>query len=166
MNRLRLSAIVKAFTGGTTGQVLTKTGSGYGQAEWQDSASGSVAWGDVTGKPSTFTPSAHGHTIADTSGLQTALDGKQAAIPWVATTVTLPSAVGVFDAEATVTAASCTPSSTIELRLASTADTDENEPEMLSLIAATAKPGSGSFALVLAFSELTSGPVKLQYRVA
>jgi hypothetical protein len=40
--------------------------------------SGSVAWADVTGKPSTFTPSAHTHVIADTTGLQTALDGKQA----------------------------------------------------------------------------------------
>ncbi len=33
----------------------------------------------LTGKPSTFTPSAHSHAISDTTGLQTALDGKQAA---------------------------------------------------------------------------------------
>lgn len=38
-----------------------------------------VAWGDVTGKPSTFTPSTHTHAISDTTGLQAALDGKQAA---------------------------------------------------------------------------------------
>lgn len=37
----------------------------------------SVAWTGVTGKPSTFTPSAHSHVISDTTGLQTALDGKQ-----------------------------------------------------------------------------------------
>lgn len=37
---------------------------------------GSVAWADITGKPSTFTPSAHTHTIVDVTGLQTALDGK------------------------------------------------------------------------------------------
>jgi len=30
----------------------------------------SVAWGDVTGKPSTFPPSAHTHVIADVTGLQ------------------------------------------------------------------------------------------------
>jgi hypothetical protein len=40
---------------------------------------GSVAWVDVTGKPSTFPPSTHTHAIADVTGLQTALDGKQPA---------------------------------------------------------------------------------------
>lgn len=43
-------------------------------------AGGAVAWVDVTGKPTTFTPSAHGHVIADVVGLQTALDGKQATL--------------------------------------------------------------------------------------
>ena len=36
------------------------------------------AWGDVTGKPTAFTPAAHGHSIGDVSGLTTALDGKAA----------------------------------------------------------------------------------------
>jgi hypothetical protein len=40
---------------------------------------GSTAWADITGKPATFTPSSHTHAIADTTGLQTALDGKAAA---------------------------------------------------------------------------------------
>lgn len=35
---------------------------------------GSVAWGDVTGKPSTFAPATHEHAIADVTGLQSALD--------------------------------------------------------------------------------------------
>lgn len=39
---------------------------------------GSVAWADITGKPSTFAPSAHTHAIADTTGLQAALDSKAA----------------------------------------------------------------------------------------
>lgn len=39
-------------------------------------SAGSVAWANVTGKPSTFTPSSHTHTIANVSGLQTALDNK------------------------------------------------------------------------------------------
>ncbi|WP_017999934.1 hypothetical protein [Paracoccus sp. N5] len=34
------------------------------------------AWGDITGKPTTFAPSAHSHAISDTTGLQAALDGK------------------------------------------------------------------------------------------
>lgn len=36
------------------------------------------SWGDVTGKPTAFTPAAHGHSIGDVSGLTTALDGKAA----------------------------------------------------------------------------------------
>lgn len=35
-----------------------------------------AAWADITGKPSTFAPSAHDHGIADVTGLQGALDGK------------------------------------------------------------------------------------------
>jgi hypothetical protein len=38
---------------------------------------GPVAWVDITGKPTTFPPEAHTHVIADVTGLQTALDGKQ-----------------------------------------------------------------------------------------
>ena len=33
-------------------------------------------WVDITDKPTTFTPAAHVHTIANVTGLQTALDGK------------------------------------------------------------------------------------------
>lgn len=43
-----------------------------------DSAAKSAAWGDVTGKPSTFPPADHDHAIGDVTGLQSALDGKQA----------------------------------------------------------------------------------------
>lgn len=35
-----------------------------------------VAWDKVTGKPSTFAPSSHTHTIVNVTGLQAALDGK------------------------------------------------------------------------------------------
>ena len=38
-----------------------------------------TTWEGLTGKPSTFPPSTHSHAIADVTGLQTALDGKQAA---------------------------------------------------------------------------------------
>lgn len=34
----------------------------------------SVAWGDVSGKPSTFPPATHTHAIADVTGLQAILD--------------------------------------------------------------------------------------------
>lgn len=36
---------------------------------------GTVDWTEVTGKPSTFTPSTHSHSISDVTGLQAALDG-------------------------------------------------------------------------------------------
>ena len=38
---------------------------------------GTVAWQDVTDKPSTFTPSAHNHVVADITDLQGKLDAKQ-----------------------------------------------------------------------------------------
>jgi hypothetical protein len=41
-------------------------------------APGATNYTQLTNVPSTFPPSAHGHTIADVIGLQTALDGKQA----------------------------------------------------------------------------------------
>lgn len=44
------------------------------------------AWGVIADKPSTFTPSAHSHAISDVSGLQTALDGKQASGSYAAAT--------------------------------------------------------------------------------
>jgi len=43
-------------------------------------AAESVPWSGVTGKPSTFTPSSHTHSISEVTNLQAALDGK-AAIP-------------------------------------------------------------------------------------
>lgn len=36
-------------------------------------------YADLTGIPATFAPSSHTHVIADVTGLQAALDGKQAA---------------------------------------------------------------------------------------
>lgn len=39
---------------------------------------GTTTWSGITDKPSTFAPSAHSHPISEVTGLQTALDGKQA----------------------------------------------------------------------------------------
>lgn len=47
-------------------------------AEHAPSATG-VEWADVTDKPSTFTPAAHGHAVGDVTGLQGQLDGKSPA---------------------------------------------------------------------------------------
>ena len=39
-----------------------------------------ATWGSVTGKPSTFTPAAHTHTIANVTGLQAIIDDLTARI--------------------------------------------------------------------------------------
>lgn len=53
-----------------------------GKVNSADSAD-SVPWSGVTGKPSSFTPNAHGHNISEVSGLQDALDSKQASGSYV-----------------------------------------------------------------------------------
>lgn len=45
-------------------------------AAWVSNNLGSIAWADVTGKPETFTPSAHTHATTDVTGLQTYVDGR------------------------------------------------------------------------------------------
>lgn len=57
--------------------LLTWTGGGGG---------GSTSWASITGKPSSFPPETHTHVIADVTGLQTALDGKQVAGSYAAST--------------------------------------------------------------------------------
>lgn len=51
-------------------------------AAWFQVMGGAVAvdWADITGKPSTFAPSAHGHEIAEVTGLTAALAAKQASL--------------------------------------------------------------------------------------
>jgi hypothetical protein len=45
---------------------------------WVSNNLAAITWTDISGKPTTFPPSAHTHVIGDTTGLQTALDGKAA----------------------------------------------------------------------------------------
>jgi hypothetical protein len=61
-------------TGAAAGTYTSVTVDAYGRVT--AGSSPAVAWGSLTGVPSTFTPSAHSHAIADTTGLQTALDAK------------------------------------------------------------------------------------------
>ena len=42
-------------------------------------ATPTISYGNLTGVPATFNPSAHSHSVSDVSGLQSALDGKQPA---------------------------------------------------------------------------------------
>lgn len=60
-------------TGTTNNTKVLKAGSTAGSAAW-----GQVAYSELSGVPSTFTPESHTHAIADVTGLQTALNGKLA----------------------------------------------------------------------------------------
>ncbi|WP_250324106.1 head fiber protein [Bacillus velezensis] len=53
-----------------------KLGDLLANLESRSGAEVSVKWADVTGKPSSFPPSTHTHTIANVTNLQTTLDGK------------------------------------------------------------------------------------------
>ena len=60
----------------TSGQVVTWSGTAW--VPTTPSGGGVTSYNDLTDVPSTFPPEAHTHAIADTTGLQTALDGKAA----------------------------------------------------------------------------------------
>ena len=59
-----------AIGAGTSNLALGSTGSTAKAGDY------TPTWTEVTSKPATFTPSAHTHSIADTTGLQTAIDAK------------------------------------------------------------------------------------------
>ena len=62
-----------------------------------------VAWTGVTGKPSTFTPSTHSHAISDVTGLQTALDAKQATLTNPITGIGINNEIAAFNGTGTMT---------------------------------------------------------------
>lgn len=68
-----------ALDGKATSAQGGKADTAYG---WGDHALAgyltAVSWAGVTGKPTTFAPSAHSHAISDITSLQTTLDGKAA----------------------------------------------------------------------------------------
>jgi hypothetical protein len=70
------SGAVTASVGSTA--VSVAVGGGIGP-QGPQGESGVSTWNDIAGKPSTFPPSTHQHVVGDVTGLQAALDGKQAA---------------------------------------------------------------------------------------
>ena len=77
---VQLGDTVKVKSSGLMYYVVdeSKLGEEAGYEPYTAGSATSVPWTGVTGKPSTFTPSAHTHTIANITNLQTALDGKAA----------------------------------------------------------------------------------------
>ena len=69
-------ATLQGLTGALTLAAVGGTWTVAGSTITLTVSSASVAWADITGKPATFAPSAHSHEIADTTGLQAALDLK------------------------------------------------------------------------------------------
>jgi hypothetical protein len=59
--------------------------------ETSGGGSGSVSWSSITGKPSTFTPSAHSHSISDVTDLSTTLASKADLVDGKVITSQLPS---------------------------------------------------------------------------
>ena len=89
--------------------------------------------------------------------------GGGAAVAWNAATVQV-GAVGVYECQATIAAPAVAGGDVLEVCLADTAITDENEPEDLDLKFIRAKAGSGSVEFTLRFHEKTSGPINLLWR--
>lgn len=84
----RVKEIVRTIRFSASPRLYGRSSSGAGNGEEIFIGSGltltggvlavSVAWSEITGKPATFAPSAHTHSISDVTNLQTALDGKAA----------------------------------------------------------------------------------------
>lgn len=64
-------AVNDVFTAGNSSYRWTGTA-------WVSNNLSAITWESLSGKPATFPPSTHTHVIADTTGLQAALDGKAA----------------------------------------------------------------------------------------
>lgn len=149
---------------------------------------GPVSWASVTGKPTTFPPSAHTHVISDTTGLQSALDGKQDTLvsgtniktvngnsllgsgniaisggAGLAGTATVTPPLNSSEWRETVAATGVTGASKIVASLGAFADTDENDPEFLDIGAISAVPGTDAITFVLNFLTPASGPIKLNW---
>ena len=81
-------------------------------------------------------------------------------------TVTLPTVLGnagVTSHTETVTATGMTPDKQVLVALANGLDANENEPEMIDLVALSGLAGTDQLTITMTFSERTSGPINLNY---
>ncbi len=151
---------------------------------------GPAAWAAITGKPSTFPPEAHTQAISTVTGLQTALDGKQASLVSATSiktingvsvlgsgdltvsggatkgTATVTASNNRMELSETVAATGVTGSSVVLLSIAPHADSDENDAEMLDILSMSAAPGTDQITVKMAFAAPTAGAIKLNWMAA
>lgn len=121
-------------------------------ARFNDTAHGSRAGGAL-----------HANAIAGVSaGFMSGTD-KAKIDGFVSGSATLTLTSACFEHEETVTATGVTGSSLVDVWLAPAADSDENSPDMVDLVSLAATPGTGQITVLAAFSESTSGPIKIQW---
>ena len=77
----------------------------------------------------------------------------------------MPGGAGVTEWTETVAAAAVVATDRIGVFLAPADDADENDPEMLDLLTLVARPDNGTIKFTASFSERTSGPIKLLWKV-
>ncbi len=78
----------------------TKLSSADGYMEFTAGSAASVPWTGITGKPTTFLPTSHTHSISDISNLQDALNGKAANKNMTAATTDAAGTAGLVPAPA------------------------------------------------------------------
>ena len=76
-------------------------------------------------------------------------------------TITVPA--NAIEHRQSVAATGVTGASRIFLALAPHLDTDENDPEMLDVLALSGTPSAGAIAVIAAFAAPTSGPIKINW---
>lgn len=123
----------------------------------------SGSYGDLTGVPATFPPSSHSHIIADVTGLQAALDGKEAAFLSGAATITVPNAR--YEHEQAVSVVGIVPGNRIAAWLAPGVDSDENTADLLDIRSLAATAGTDQITFAASFGERTSGPISILWSV-
>ena len=114
---------------------------------------GSPSWASITGKPSTFPPEAHSHVPADIVGLVSPIAG----------TATITVANNSLSHVETVAASGVTASQRVIASIAPHLDSDENDAEMLDVLALSAAAGTGQITVDIAFATMTAGQIKINW---
>lgn len=142
---------------------------------------GSVAWADVTGKPSFgtaafqniafFAAAVHGHAQADVTNLVSDLAGKSnvghthtpAQVGILGGVATITAANNSREVEQTVAATGVTGSMRVLVSLAATTDADENEAETLEVAALMGRAGTDQITFSASFLTPVAGPILLNW---